>query len=181
VKNGESPRSQVELVTIMLLTVMMAGFLGGTLCNLSGLFTQILDNDGGFPGGLEIPFYIRPWTGLMTGLLSFFVGNLLATSLAVNPAMDSWQNLTGRWPFIAIAILAGFAAQDFIERLKETAQTLFSERTDAARYGKWEKAAPILEKLADLRSKNVLTEAEFLEDKTHILNRLKPPNSPGNP
>ena len=112
----------------MLCTVMVAGFLGGTLCNLSGLFTQILDNDGGFPIELEIPFYIRPWTGLITGLLAFFVGHLLATSLAVNPETDSWETLQGRWPFIAIAILAGFAAQEFIERLKETARTVFSER-----------------------------------------------------
>jgi hypothetical protein len=159
---------------MLLITVMVAGIFGSILCNLSGLFTQLadLENSGKFPSRLEIPFYIRPATGLVTGLLTFFVGNLLVASLAVNPATASWENLAGRLPFIAIAILAGFAAQEFIERLKETAQTLFSESAEAARYINLEALSPLLDKLADLKQRSLLSDEEFANFKAAIFGRI---------
>jgi hypothetical protein len=50
---------------------------------------------------------------------------------------------------------------------------LFSERTDAARYGKWDKMARELEKLTDLKNKNLLTDAEITVLKTEVFDRYK--------
>jgi hypothetical protein len=61
----------------------------------------------------------------MTGLFAFFVGHLFVTSLSEGPA-NSWLYLEGRLPYIGLAIVAGFAAQEFMERLKEVARTLFN-------------------------------------------------------
>ena len=123
---GETRTLSRSDLRTMLHTVMVAGFLGGILCNLSGLYTQLVDSKGDFPAYLELPFYIRPWTGLMTGLVAFCIGSFLAISAGGDPATNGWHNLAGRWPFIAIAIFAGFAAQDFVARVKQTVQTLFS-------------------------------------------------------
>ena len=130
---GKKQLSRSDLHT-MLYTVMVAGFLGGMMCNLSGLFTQLVEERkdpdlpprGKFPSYLELPFYIRPWIGLITGFVVFFIGNLLTIPVGNEPNKYSWQELEGRWPFIAIAILAGFGAQDVVERVKKTVQTLFS-------------------------------------------------------
>jgi hypothetical protein len=109
-----------------LLTMLVAGAAGGSLCNLRGFFT-LIGRDGYFRRKLEVPYYIRPFTGAVTGLFTFFLGNLLVSSLSIDPANDqSWATLPGRLPYIAIALLAGFAAQEFTDRLKEVAKTVFS-------------------------------------------------------
>lgn len=145
-----------------LMTVLVAGMLGGTLCNLRGLFTHLQEKGGRFPIRLKIPFYIRPLTGAVTGLFSFFVGSLLVTSLSVNAAEGGWESLEGRLPYIAIAILAGFAAQEFMERLKAVARTLFSERAREDRYSK-------LEKLSALHKNGIINDAEFKTAKDKVL------------
>lgn len=145
-----------------LTTAMVAGTLGGTLCNLRGLFTHIQEKGGRFPIRLKIPFYIRPLTGAVTGLFTFFVGNLLVTSLAVDAATRGWKSLEGRLPYIALAILAGFAAQEFMERLKALARTLFSERASEDLYSE-------LEKLSALYKDGVIDEDEFKDEKEKVL------------
>ena len=145
-----------------LVTVLVAGVLGGTLCNLRGLFTHLQEKGGRFPARLKIPFYIRPLTGSVTGLLTFFVGSLLVNSLAVDATTLGWESLEGRLPYIAIAILAGFAAQEFMQRLKAVARTLFSERLQDDRYAE-------LEKLAALHKDGVLDDEEFKAGKARII------------
>lgn len=121
-----------SLILSTLITMILAGSAGGTLCNLRGLFKHIRDGkDGSFPESLEAPFYVRPFTGAVTGLFSFFVASFFATSLTIEASSLSWVTLTGRFPFIAIAILAGFAAQEFMQKLKELAKNVFSHSTEA--------------------------------------------------
>lgn len=74
-----------------------------------------------------IGIYLRPLTGAITGLVVFFVGNLLVTSLSIDATQKGWETLEGRLPYVAIAILAGYAAPEFMHRLKEVAKTMFSE------------------------------------------------------
>lgn len=107
-----------------LITMVIAGGAGGTLCNLRGLF-RWMSETGSFPARFATPFYVRPFTGAMTGLFAFFVGHLLVTSFSGGPA-NSWRYLEGRLPYVGLAIVAGFAAQEFMERLKEVARTLFN-------------------------------------------------------
>lgn len=75
----------------------------------------------------SLGLYLRPLKGAVAGLLTFFVGNLLVTSLSIDAAHKGWETLHGRLPYIAIAILAGYAAPEFMHRLKEVARTMFSE------------------------------------------------------
>ncbi|MDR4498757.1 MAG: hypothetical protein MRK02_12685 [Candidatus Scalindua sp.] len=74
-----------------------------------------------------IALYLRPFTGAVTGLLAFFVGNLLETSLSIDATQKGWETLPGRLPYVAVAILAGYASPEFMTRLKKLAQTMFSE------------------------------------------------------
>lgn len=61
----------------------------------------------------EIDFYLCPLRGAVTDLLAFFLGNLLVTSLSINATEQSWTTMTGRLPYIAVAILAGYASPEF--------------------------------------------------------------------
>lgn len=125
---GPTPRQDDPLGPAListLLTMAVAGAAGGTLCNLRGLFRWI-SVQGDFPRRFEAPFYVRPFTGAMTGLFVFFVGHLLVTSLSQQSTVH-WRYLEGRLPYVGLAIIAGFAAQEFMQRLKEVAKTLFSE------------------------------------------------------
>ena len=125
---GPTPRQDDPIGPAListLLTMAMAGAAGGTLCNLRGLFKYI-SMQGDFPSRFEAPFYVRPFTGAMTGLFVFFVSHLLVTSLSQQPTVH-WRYLEGRLPYVGLAIIAGFAAQEFMQRLKEVAKTLFSE------------------------------------------------------
>jgi hypothetical protein len=110
----------------MLTTMALGGAAGGALCNLRGIF-KWFSQDGGLPIRLETPFYIRPFTGALTGLFTFFVGQLLVASLSERTATIHWRYLEGRLPYVGFAIIAGFASQEFMQRLKEVAKTLFSE------------------------------------------------------
>lgn len=113
-----------------LLTMLVAGGAGGTLCNLRGLFRWMSINKGRFPKAYALPFVVRPFTGSLTGLFVFFVGNLLVAALA-ETRPRAWETLDGRLPYIGFALLAGFAAQEFMEKLKEVARTTFGGTEDS--------------------------------------------------
>jgi hypothetical protein len=148
-----------------LITVMAAGMLGGAVCNLRGIFTHTQNKGGSLPTRLETPYYIRPPTSAMTGLLTFFLGHLLVTSLSVDASKEGWADLPGRLPYIAIALLAGFAAQEFMERLKALARTLFGENFRNDYYDE-------LEKLSALHEDGLLSDEEFRELKNKELQKL---------
>jgi hypothetical protein len=157
-------RAALPSLTATLVTVLVAGGLGATLCNLRGLFTNMQRNRGNFPTRLCVPFYVRPITGAVTGLCTFFVGSLLVNSLAVDSASGKWENLPGRLPYVALAFLAGFAAQEFMQRLKEVAKTLFSENI-----GK--DVDSQLERRAALHKEGTLDDLEFKAEKANLLAR----------
>lgn len=114
----------------VLITMAFAGGLGGVLCNLRGIFKFYRD-EGYFPARFVIPFYLRPVMGAAAGVLMFFIGHLLSSALSDSTSM-SWATLPGRLPYVAFALLAGFAVQEFNEWMKETAKTLFSDEAAAS-------------------------------------------------
>ena len=129
--SGLPAREPRQALFDTLLTMLVAGATGGTLCNLRGLFRWMSDNKGKFPKAFGLPFVIRPFTGALTGLFVFFVGNLLVAALA-EARPRSWESLEGRLPYIGFALLAGFAAQEFMQRLKEVAKTVFGSKDESA-------------------------------------------------
>ncbi|MEJ2535697.1 MAG: hypothetical protein P8048_01330 [Calditrichia bacterium] len=57
----------------------------------------------------------------------FFIllGGALSLNLGSNTNTSGWMTFSGRMPYIAIAILSGYASQEFMQKLKEVAKTLF--------------------------------------------------------
>ncbi len=114
-----------ELVNFldMLVVMFLAGMLGGVLANLRGVF-EFYREEKGFPNHLFIPYLIRPLTAAISGLLIFFISHLIISSTA--PSYDN-EHITfkGMVSFMSLAIISGFASQEFTERLKAAASTLF--------------------------------------------------------
>ena len=116
------------VIITTLIAMFVAGAIGGILCNLcNDNLIAFLKNNQSDPSQSAIDYYLRPLKGAVTGLLAFFVGNLLVTSLSINATEQSWATLSGRLPYIAVAILAGYASPEFMSRLKEVAKAVFSE------------------------------------------------------
>jgi hypothetical protein len=120
------PKSIVlDIIYIMLLT----GALGGVLCNLRGIFARFRDENGTIGIELEVPFYIRPFSGALCGMMFFFVSSFFASSLTSSGTDAlSWKTFEGIFPYAGIAFLAGFASQEFMERLKEIAKAIFGRQ-----------------------------------------------------
>lgn len=104
----------------------IAGSLGGSLCNLRGI-SRNLQEEGRFPRQDLLPFYLRPITGAVNGLFTFFLGNFIVAALAKSDSAD-WGHIEGLLPFVGIALLAGFAVQEFLQKLKVVAISLFSSK-----------------------------------------------------
>src|SRR4030095_2356112 len=118
-----------KLVLFTLFTLLTAGGLGGVVCNLRGIFKYHRDKNK-LPDQFRIPFFVRPWLGAAVGLITFFVLSFLNSALSSAPTL-AWTTLAGRIPFIGLALLAGFASQEFMERLKEVAKAAFGETEQA--------------------------------------------------
>jgi hypothetical protein len=117
------------LVLVTLFSLLAAGGLGGVVCNLRGIFKYHRD-ESKLPDRFRIPFFVRPWLGAAVGLITFFVLSFLNSALSSTPTL-AWATLAGRIPFIGLALLAGFASQEFMERLKEVAKAAFGETEQA--------------------------------------------------
>lgn len=117
------------MISYVLWAISLAGGLGGALSNLRGVFEYARDKSY-FPEYLELPFYLRPVSGILCGLFTFFLARFFTISMSSGENLGSgWQSLEGMMPYIGIAFLAGFASQEFMERLKETAKSLFGVPT----------------------------------------------------
>ena len=123
----ETPETDPRMIAYVLWAISLAGGLGGVLSNLRGVFGFTRDQSY-FPAYLELPFYLRPVSGVLCGLFTFFVSSFFSGALAQGSGAG-WQTLEGMFPYIGIAFIAGFASQEFMERLKDTAQSLFGVQT----------------------------------------------------
>lgn len=152
-----------EGVTFYIIVVLMilAGGLGGVLCNLRGFFMQFRKDEGGFPKNLEVPYYVRPFMGAGAGLFIYFVANFLITSITVTYEATNIP-FQGMVSFMALAILAGFGSLEFFQRLKETALSLFGQKAEK---DKWQK----IEDLYALWKKGVISEEEFNVEKAKLV------------
>lgn len=119
-QSGTDPR----MISFVLIAITLAGGLGAALSNLRGVFEFTRENSGNFPAYLELPFYLRPVSGMLCGLFTFFLSTFFAGALSQADGAG-WRTLDGMFPYIGIAFLAGFAAQEFMERLRDIARTVF--------------------------------------------------------
>jgi hypothetical protein len=97
-------------------------------------------------------------------LFAFFLGNFVNSSLS-DASGQSWAYLSGRLPYIAVALLAGFVAQEFMQRLKEVGKTVFSETNNL-------RAAERLAELKRLLAQNLISKEDYERKYQEILNEL---------
>ena len=145
--------------------MLLAGGLGGVLCNLRGFFEHFRDEKK-FPAELMIPYLIRPFSAAVCGLFIFFVLNLLVTSITID-AMAEGIPFQGMVSYLSLAILAGFGSQEFMERLKATAKTLFGEKqrkSNAEQLDEWYK----------LFKSDVISQEEYNAKKAELLKYKSP-------
>jgi|GEM_PF-6680523 len=151
----------------ILLLMLISGALGGVLCNLRGIFVYYRD-EGGLPEDYVVPYLVRPFTAGVCGLFIYFVLSLLITSITLVPVVEG-IGFQGTVSYIALAIVAGFGAQEFMERLKEVAITLFGvkrERSTVQKLRDWKR-------LQDL---GLITEDQFNQQRNQILETAEVPS-----
>jgi len=113
-------------IFIMTVSVMVvAGVIGGCLYNYRGIIKHTSEND--YDENFTITYFLRPISGGISGLTVFFIllGGALALNVGTNTDPEGWITFSGRMPYIAFAILAGYASQEFMLKLKDIAGTLF--------------------------------------------------------
>jgi len=110
--NESSPTDNQEIASFretFVLTVcimFVAGMLGGCLYNFRGIT---------IPSGIS-------------GLLVFFLllGGALTLNISPSDAPQAWQTFSGRMPYIAFSLLAGYGAHEFMLKLKDLAESIFA-------------------------------------------------------
>jgi hypothetical protein len=152
-----------EGVTFYLIVLLMliAGAMGGVMCNLRGFFMHFRGDDKDFPAHLEVPYYVRVFMGAGAGIFIYFVANFLITSLTTEYLATNVP-FQGMVSFVALAMLAGFGSLEFFQRLKETALTFFGQKAEKT---KWEK----IQELYALHKTGVLEKEEFEQLKDALL------------
>lgn len=124
----------------ILVLMLLSGALGGVLCNLRGVFVYYRD-EGGLPPDYVVPYLVRPFTAGICGLFIYFVFSMIITSVTLVPVAEG-IGFQGTVSYIAFAIVAGFGSQEFMERLKEVAITLFGikrERSVVQKLRDWKR------------------------------------------
>jgi hypothetical protein len=129
---------QIFLMTI--LTMFVAGVIGGCLYNYRGIIKHTADED--YSNSYNVTYFLRPILGGISGLTVFFIllGGALSLNLGGKADTRGWMTFAGRMPYIAFAILSGYASQEFMQKLKEVSKTLFQvkETTNAKKEKKAE-------------------------------------------
>lgn len=105
--------------------MFVAGVVGGSLFNFRGLVKHA--STGNYKESFNLTYYFHPISGGISGLIVFFL--LLGGAITLNIGGDnnsSWATFSGRMPFIAFALLAGYGSNAFMSKMKDLADTLFS-------------------------------------------------------
>lgn len=125
-KKGYKPKNtSISGVCFIYVLIIMgiAGLLGGLLANFRGFFEMEREKKE-FPKYLHFPYLIRPLTGGLCGLFVFFLTSVLVspTTVTIDSEFISFKAMIA---LIALSILAGFASQEFTEKLKMAVSVLF--------------------------------------------------------
>jgi hypothetical protein len=105
----------------------VAGALGGSLYSLRGLLMHSSQND--YDTHYNYWYLLTPLAGGISGVVVFFL--LLGGALTLTVAGPQGQTLhniadLALAPYIALALLAGFASRPFMLKMKDLADSLFA-------------------------------------------------------
>ena len=108
---------------------LCCGALGGCLYDMRGLIKHSAAGD--FDPLYQASYLLRPFAGAMSGFIVFLVlvGGLF--SLEIQPPTNQtveqdWIILRRQLPFMAFAMLAGYASHVFMMKLKDISEVVFS-------------------------------------------------------
>jgi hypothetical protein len=122
--SGNQTLRRIFLITIGVMFI--SGMIGGALFSIRGL-AQFRPNEP-YDKRYNLAYYLSPISGGICGLVIFFLllGGALTLNIGADGVGSSWATFTGRMPYIAFALLAGFGSQKFMQKVKEVADTLFA-------------------------------------------------------
>ena len=120
-----SPDVYKQTFWMTVLAMIAAGIIGGCLYNFRGIILHTADKD--YNDSYTITYVLRPVLGAVSGLTVFFIlmGGVMTFNLGTDTGQEGWLTFMGRMPYIAMAVLAGYASQEFMMKLKDVARTLF--------------------------------------------------------
>ena len=127
--SGETPGIDLTRVFVMMMAAMFAaGALGGSLYNFRGLIKHSAEED--YLDAYNLSYYLRPVSGAISGLLVFFLlmGGVMTLTAGTAGTSLSWITFQGRMPYLAFGILAGYGSHEFMLKLKDVAESLFTIR-----------------------------------------------------
>jgi len=114
---------------------MMAGcgVLGGCLYDIRGLIKHSINED--FEQRYSLSYVLRPIAGALTGLIAFFLllGGALTFTTNDIAKGAGWATFAGRMPYLAVGLLAGYASQVFMMKLKDIADAIFAPKNSKSR------------------------------------------------
>ncbi len=151
-KEPEKPETTISFFAVIGL-MLTAGGLGGLMCNLRGIFSRYRDDiNETFPERLMVPYAVRPFSSAICGVFIYFLAHLLVVSVTVDPSIN--VPFKGMVSLVGLAILAGFGGQELMERMKETARSLFGQKVEIAKEAQ-------LEQYGKLLKDGLITQKEF--------------------
>lgn len=114
------------LLAMTTATMFLAGTLGGCLYNLRGLIKHSAEDD--YHVRYNLSYYLRPVSGGVSGVIVFFLllGGAMTLNVGTPNAAAVWTTLSGRMPYVAFSLLAGYGSNEFMAKLKDLAESLFA-------------------------------------------------------
>lgn len=124
--SGSPPTGMGTILPLTSVAMCLAGIVGGALSNFRGLIKHSSERDYGIHWNLS--YYLRPPSGGLCGLVVFFLllGGAMVLTIGTTATTSAWSTQVGRMPYIAMALLSGYASTEFMAKLKELAQSIFA-------------------------------------------------------
>jgi hypothetical protein len=117
---------------LMIATTFVSGALGGCLYSLRGLIKHSARND--FNVYYNYWYLLSPLSGGISGIVVFFLllGGALTLNISTGSGSQGLRSIEGLAlaPYIAFALLAGYASRTFMLKMKDVADSLFSLKND---------------------------------------------------
>ena len=115
---------------LMIATTFVSGALGGCLYSLRGLIKHSARND--FNVYYNYWYLLSPLSGGISGIVVFFLLLGGALTLNISTSSQGLRSIEGLAlaPYIAFALLAGYASRTFMLKMKDVADSLFSLKND---------------------------------------------------
>ncbi len=117
---------------LMIGTTFVSGALGGCLYSLRGLIKHSARND--FNVYYNYWYLLSPLSGGISGIVVFFLllGGALTLNISTASGGQGLRSIEGLAlaPYIAFALLAGYASRTFMLKMKDVADSLFSLKND---------------------------------------------------